>query len=55
MLTTKFASALAFYRQAVLANVRGTGESIFEFYFLSGSKIMGEITSGLRAGERDGV
>jgi len=40
------------FRQAVLANVRGAGEPVFEFDFPPGSDIMGEITSGPRAGDR---
>jgi hypothetical protein len=40
------------FRQAVLANVRGAGEPSFEFDFLPGSDIMGEIASGPPAGDR---
>jgi len=40
------------FRQAVLANVKGLGEPIFEFDFPPGSDIMGQIASGPRAGER---
>jgi hypothetical protein len=40
------------FRQAVLANVRGAGEPIFECDFPPGSDKMGEIMSGPRAVER---
>ncbi|KAK9482389.1 hypothetical protein V1527DRAFT_415322, partial [Lipomyces starkeyi] len=34
------------FRQAVLANMRGDGEPIFEFDFLPGSNMVGEIMCG---------
>jgi len=40
------------FRQAVLANMRGAGEPIFEQDFPPGSDIMGEILRGPRAGDR---
>ncbi|KAK9341968.1 hypothetical protein V1522DRAFT_417645 [Lipomyces starkeyi] len=40
------------FRQAVLANMRGEGESVFEFDFPDGSDMVAEILSGPRAGER---
>ncbi|KAF8449902.1 HNH endonuclease-domain-containing protein [Kalaharituber pfeilii] len=40
------------FRQAVLANMRGAGEPIFENDFPPGSDMMGEIMSGPRASER---
>jgi len=40
------------FRQAVLANVRGEGEPLFECDFPPGSDIVGEIMSGPKAGER---
>jgi len=40
------------FKQAVLANVRGVGEPVFEFDFPPGSDIMGEIASGPRTGDR---
>lgn len=40
------------FRQAVLANVRGVGEPIFEVDFPSGSDMISEILSGPKAGER---
>jgi len=40
------------FRQAVLANMRGAGEPVFEFDFPPGSDMMGEIMSGPRAGDR---
>jgi len=36
----------------VLANVRGLGELVFEHDFIPGSDMVGEIMSGLKAGER---
>ena len=40
------------FRQAVLANMRGTGEPVFECDFPPGSDMMGEIMSGPIAAER---
>lgn len=40
------------FRQAVLANMKGAGEPIFECDFPPGSDMIGEILSGPRAGER---
>ncbi|KAL0633043.1 hypothetical protein Q9L58_008053 [Maublancomyces gigas] len=40
------------FRQAVLANMRGAGEPIFESDFPPGSDMIGEILSGPKAGER---
>lgn len=40
------------FLQAVLANVRGVGEPIFEVDFPSGSDMISEILSGPKAGER---
>jgi hypothetical protein len=40
------------FRQAVLANMRGAGEPVFEIDFPPGSDMMGEIMSGPKAGER---
>lgn len=40
------------FRQAVLANVRGAGEPIFECDFPPGSDIAGEIRRGPKAAER---
>ena len=40
------------FRQAVLANMRGAGEPIFEHDFPPGSDIVGDILSGPRAAER---
>ncbi|KAK9373310.1 HNH endonuclease-domain-containing protein [Lipomyces chichibuensis] len=40
------------FRQAVLANVKGEGESVFEFDFPDGSDMVGEIISGPRPGQR---
>lgn len=40
------------FRQAVLANVRGAGEPVFETDFPPGSDMIGEIVSGPRAAER---
>jgi hypothetical protein len=40
------------FRQAVLANMRGAGEPIFEHDFPPGSDIVGGILSGPRAAER---
>ncbi|KAJ8103590.1 HNH endonuclease-domain-containing protein [Lipomyces tetrasporus] len=40
------------FRQAVLANMKGEGESVFEFDFPDGSDMVAEILSGPRAGER---
>jgi len=37
------------FRQAVLANMRGVGEPVFEFDFPPGLNMMGEIMSGPRA------
>ncbi|KAI9774360.1 MAG: hypothetical protein M1840_004254 [Geoglossum simile] len=39
------------FRQAVLANMKGTGEPVFECDFPPGSDMMGEILSGPRARE----
>lgn len=39
-------------RQAVLTNMRGAGEPIFEHDFPSGSDIMGDIINGPKAAER---
>ncbi|KAK9384451.1 hypothetical protein V1515DRAFT_632823 [Lipomyces mesembrius] len=40
------------FRQAVLANMKGRGEPIFESDFPDGSDMVGEILSGPRASER---
>jgi hypothetical protein len=40
------------FRQAVLANMRGAGEPIFEHDFPPGSDIVGDIFQGPKAGER---
>ena len=40
------------FRQAVLANIRGTGEPIFENDFPPGSNMVGEVPSGPKAAER---
>jgi hypothetical protein len=40
------------FRQAVLANMRGAGEPVFEHDFPSGSDVMGEILRGPKAAER---
>lgn len=40
------------FRQAVLANMRGAGEPIFEHDFPPGSDILGEIASGPMGGKR---
>ncbi|RPB04293.1 hypothetical protein L873DRAFT_1833304 [Choiromyces venosus 120613-1] len=40
------------FRQAVLTNMKGAGEPCFETDFPPGSDMMGEITSGPKAGER---
>ena len=40
------------FRQAVLANMRGAGEPVFEIDFPPGLDMMGEIISGPRAAER---
>ncbi|KAK9389419.1 hypothetical protein V1515DRAFT_636836 [Lipomyces mesembrius] len=40
------------FRQAVLANMKGSGEPIFESDFPDGSDMVGEILSGPRASER---
>jgi len=40
------------FRQAVLANMRGAGEPIFEHDFPPGSDIMGDIVNGPKAAER---
>lgn len=40
------------FRQAVLANMRGAGELVFECDFLPGSDMMGEIMESPKAGER---
>lgn len=40
------------FRQAVLTNMRGTGEPIFEHDFPPGSDIMGDIRDGPKAAER---
>jgi hypothetical protein len=40
------------FRQAVLANMRGAGEPVFEFDFPPGSDMMGEIMEGPKAAER---
>ncbi|KAK9428328.1 hypothetical protein V1505DRAFT_377388, partial [Lipomyces doorenjongii] len=40
------------FRQAVLANMRGAGEPVFETDFPPGSDMMGEIISGPEAAKR---
>lgn len=40
------------FRQAVLANMKGTGEPVFEIDFPPGSDMMGEIMEGPKAAER---
>ena len=40
------------FRQAVLANMRGAGEPVFEHDFPPGSDIVGDILSGPKAAER---
>ena len=40
------------FRQAVLANMKGAGEPIFEHDFPPGSDIVGDILRGPKAGER---
>jgi hypothetical protein len=40
------------FRQAVLANMKGAGEPIFEHDFPPGSDMMGEILRGPRAADR---
>ncbi|KAI5864459.1 HNH endonuclease-domain-containing protein [Durotheca rogersii] len=40
------------FRQAVLSNIRGAAEPIFEHDFPPGSDIMGEILAGPKAGQR---
>jgi hypothetical protein len=40
------------FRQAVLANMRGAGEPMFEHDFPPGSDIVGEILNGPKPGER---
>ena len=40
------------FRQAVLANVKGAGEPIFETDFPPGSDMMGEILNGPKAAQR---
>ncbi|KAF2185832.1 hypothetical protein K469DRAFT_707505 [Zopfia rhizophila CBS 207.26] len=40
------------FRQAVLANMRGAGEPVFEHDFPPGSDIVGDILQGPKAGER---
>jgi hypothetical protein len=40
------------FRQAVLANMRGAGEPIFEHDFPPGSDIVGDILHGPKAAER---
>jgi len=42
------------FRQAVLANMRGTGEPILEHGFPPGSGIAGDIINGPKAAERMG-
>ena len=39
-------------RQAVLANMRGQAELLFEYDFPPGSHMIGEINDGQKAGER---
>jgi hypothetical protein len=40
------------FRQAVLANMRGAGEPIFEHDFPPGSDVVGQILEGPRSAER---
>lgn len=40
------------FRQAVLTNIRGVGEPIYEHDFPPGSDILGEIRDGPKAAER---
>jgi hypothetical protein len=40
------------FRQAVLTNMRGAGEPVFEHDFPPGSDILGDIRDGPRASER---
>ena len=40
------------FRQAVLANMRGAGEPIFEHDFPPGSDIVGDILNGPKSAER---
>ena len=40
------------FRQAVLINMRGAGEPVFEHDFPPGSDIMGDIINGPKAAER---
>jgi hypothetical protein len=40
------------FRQAVLANMRGAGEPVFEHDFPPGSDIVGQIFEGPRSAER---
>ena len=40
------------FRQAVLTNVKGAGEPIFEFDFPPGTDVIGEICKGPMAAER---
>jgi hypothetical protein len=40
------------FRQAVLTNMRGAGEPVFEHDFPPGSDIMGDILRGPKAAER---
>ena len=40
------------FRQAVLANMRGAGEPVFENDFPPGSDIVGEVLGGPKAAER---
>lgn len=40
------------FRQAVLANMRGAGEPVFEHDFPPGTDMAGEIRSGPKAAER---
>jgi hypothetical protein len=40
------------FRQAVLANMRGAGEPLFEHDFPPGSDIVGDILNGSKAAER---
>jgi hypothetical protein len=40
------------FRQAVLANMRGSGEPVFENDFPPGSDIVGEVLGGPKAAER---
>lgn len=40
------------FRQAVLTNVKGTGEPCFEHDFPPGSDMLGQIRRGPKAGER---